>query len=187
MVPRNGLQHSEMKYRTSFYSIQGGRLWTSRTFSQGLGWISCLKQAHRSLHMGGKKSAVTKVFSPFVKWEIIGRETGTRRFPIFLVAKQKSTWTLYPEADIQVRHLKNFLKERVCGYVCVFPHNLIVTMHFCAPLAICLSSLKHYSLALLLPVYPAHPALPPPSCEILQGSVRVFHPCILVLSAGPDP
>ena len=53
-------------------------------------------------------SAVTKVSSPHVKGEIVGRETDNT---FFLDAKQKSNWTLFPEAETQVRHFKNFLKE----------------------------------------------------------------------------
>lgn len=38
--------------------------------------------------MGGKWAAVTKGFFLLVKWEIIRRDTGTKSFPVFLVAKK---------------------------------------------------------------------------------------------------
>ena len=56
--------------------------------------------------------------------------------------KIKINLDFIPEAEIQARHLKNFVKE-TCVCVCVcFPHNLIVIMHLCAPLVSCAAFLK---------------------------------------------
>lgn len=56
--------------------------------------------------------------------------------------KTKINLDFIPEAEIQARHLKNFVKE-MCVCVCVcFPHNLIVIMHLCAPFARCAAFLK---------------------------------------------
>ena len=91
-----------------------------------------------------------------------------------------------PEAEIQARHLKNFLKEALCVCVCVF---LTILLWLCTsglPLPVALPSLKHCSLVLLVPVYLPHPTRPRPSCEVLQGSIHVSHHPTSILSTGPD-
>ena len=178
MIPRNGL-HKRWNIEPVSTSSGHGIFRVGGCEPPGIffrGWdeypVLRLKEA---CTLVGKSQQSLKSFTTCQVKNYVKRNTH-QMVSYISCCKTKIHLDFIPEAGIQARHLKNFIKETcVCVCVCVcFPHNHIVIMHLCAPLASCAAYLKTPltgSVVTCLPT-PSHPT--PAKLWVLTGQHSRF-------------